>query len=403
MTQETEKTLDALEEQLTAQYQFRKNTVTSKTEFRHAKGKQPFRPMEDYTLNSMRRELKANGISVSKSEISGLLNSHFVLKVDVFQEYFTSLKLGTAKGSYIDRLADTVTTTNHTYWKKCLRKWLVGVVACAITPEVVNHQVLILVGAQGLGKTTWLHKLLPVALHGYMYSGHISPNNKDTLIMLTENLLVNLDELGSFKASDIDSLKELITKSNIQFRRPYGVYMENYIRRASLMGSVNNVSFLTDHTGNRRFLPFTVTNIDHNHKVNMDHVYGEAYQLYLQGFQYWFEGADIAEIEAHNEQYIDHSMEHELVEKFFTPAGKGEKAILYTATDICRLLAAAKVVNMNTATVQKIGAALRSLGFLRVKKDGRYKYAIKKPQEEIKQEAYPTYPNNIDKTENKAA
>jgi predicted P-loop ATPase len=156
------------------------------------------------------------------------------------------------------------------------------------------------------------------------------------------------------------------------------------------MGSVNNITFLCDDTGNRRFLPFKATAINHSHDINMDNVYAEAYQLYRKGFKYWFDGDEIAEIEAHNEQYVDRSIEHELVEKYFEPALKGDKVILYTSTEICRMLAAEKLINMSNAAVQKIGSALRSLGYSRVKKDGRYKYAIKKQEEET---TNPPYPN----------
>ena len=374
----TTRTTDQLENFLGTAYEFRRNVVIDKTEFRVKNTDHAFKPFGDYFVNSMRREMKAAGIKAVKSDISSLLNSSFVPKVDVFEEYFKAVhSSSTCTQKAIDKLADTVKTTNQALWAKCLRKWLVAAVACAINPDVVNHQILILVGEQGVGKTQWLHKLLPSTLKGYMYSGHINPNNKDTLVTLTENLFVNLDELASFRGADIDSLKELITKENIQFRRPYATYTENYLRRASFMGSVNHVAFLTDTTGHRRFMPFTAVNIDYKHSVNIDEVYAEAFSLYKQGFKYWFDSNEIAELEANNEQYLQLTMEQELVEKYLAPSEvESETAVAMTTTEIARYFHLADKMPFSNATVQKVGAALRSLGFKRVKRHGNYKYIV---------------------------
>ena len=124
-------------------------------------------------------------------------------------------------------------------------------VACALDEEKVNHQVLVLVGPQGIGKSSWLNSLLPKELSGYLYSGLINPNNKDTLVHLSENLFINLDELENLNKTELGSLKSLITQSAIKLRKAYGMFNENLRRRASFMGSVNDAEFLTDSTGNR--------------------------------------------------------------------------------------------------------------------------------------------------------
>jgi predicted P-loop ATPase len=373
--------IDKVEALLAQKYEFRKNVVKDKTEYRTAGTQHQFRQVTEYFLNSLKRTAKLEGVKVQKSEIANLLNSNFVRKTDVFREYFESLYTpyilldeNSFEFSYIDSLADTIITTKQELWRKFFKKWLVACVACAIEPEAVNHQVLILTGKQGIGKTRWLERLLPPTLKGYMYSGHISPGNKDTLTMLAENMFINLDELGGMNSNDLDAMKELITKSVIQFRRPYSVYTENYVRRASFMASVNHATFLNDLTGNRRFLPFTVVAANYQHEINIDDVFAEAYQLYKEGFKYWFDENDIPEIEENNEQYYEPPMEQQFIEKWLQPAKEDEPALVATTTEIALLFKQAEGMPMSQKAVQKIGSLLRKLGFSRVKHQGIYKY-----------------------------
>ena len=363
------------EKYLADRYEFRKNVITSKTEWRVKGSNEPFIEIGDYFLNSIQRELSNSDVD-EKVSLRSLLNSDYVKQVDLFTDYFKSLQPIPGTG-FIDGLSNTITTTNQDFWRLCFKKWLVASVACALNPEIVNQQVLVLIGPQGMGKTTWLHKLLPATLKGYMYSGYINPTNKDTLTTIAENMYINLDELGSLRQKDIDSLKELITKPTIQVRRPYAVYAENYIRRASFMASVNHANFLKDDTGTRRFLTFTTTAINYNHRVNMDDVYYEAYQLLQSGFKYWFDGDEIAQIEENNAPYMDISIEYDMVEKHFMPSEEDGQSILATATEITQHLRRVAHLPFSNATVQKVGSALRAMKFKRVKRKSLYMYVIK--------------------------
>lgn len=369
--------LDYLKRHLQTEYEFRKNTVTGRLEYRFARTNHRFERLDTYKLNSILWELKSDEHKVTKTDLNTLLNSEFTPRVDVFKEYFTSLPAIDDGTDYISLLASTMSTNNQQLWQVCFRKWLVGVVACAVNPSKSNHQVLVLVGPQGIGKTTWLNRLLPPALAGYMYGGFINPNNKDTLTTLSENLLINLDELGSFRNGDLESLKELITKSSIQVRRPYAEFAENFIRRASFMGAVNNFSFLSDATGNRRFLPFSVSTVDYLHSVDMDKVYRQAYDLYSSGtFKYWFDMEEIVAMKGHMEQYEDKTIEQQLVETNLEPATEANYTHILTTTEIAQGFIKSGL-RLTNASVQRIGTILRQKGFKRVKYKGVYMYLLK--------------------------
>src|SRR5690606_26596868 len=107
-----------------------------------------------------------------------------------FKNYFNGLpKWKKDDPDHIAELAHTITASNNEFWRWAFKKWLVNLVACAIT-ENVNQQVLVFVGKQGIGKSTWLNKLVPKKLEGYLYSGIVNPSNKDTLVNLSENLII---------------------------------------------------------------------------------------------------------------------------------------------------------------------------------------------------------------------
>jgi len=95
-----------------------------------------------------------------------------------------------------------------------------------------NHLLLIFVGGQGVGKTTWLNKLLPKELNEHIYMGVIN-QGKDSLVHLSECMYINIDEFETIGRKGLNQLKSIITQSKIRFRRPYGRINESLERRAS--------------------------------------------------------------------------------------------------------------------------------------------------------------------------
>ena len=211
-------------------------------------------------------------------------------------------------------------------------------VACVLDEKQVNQTVIVFSGKQGLGKTTWMEKLMPKQLKEYIFSGTINPNNKDTLIHLAECMLINLDELENLNRSEIGSLKEIITKTHIRMRKAYGHNNENLPRRASFAGSVNTAQFLNDTTGSRRFLCFEVEHIEYTHDIDINKVYAQALQLKEDGFRHWFNQEEIKEINANNEQYQIMSPEEELLLTWFEPAEKDKAQYFFNTTQIAQNL-----------------------------------------------------------------
>nr|WP_315215710.1 VapE domain-containing protein [uncultured Flavobacterium sp.] len=368
--------IDRLELFLSNKYVFRHNIVSGKLEFQYF-GKKKWNLMNDFIENSMLRECLKGRIKTNLSSLRNLLYSDFCVLFNPFEDYFFNLPSYDEKTDYITELANTITTTKQDLWQQCFKKWLVAMVGCVLDEKVINHTVIVFSGKQGLGKTTWVEKLVPKQLKEYLFSGTINPNNKDTLVQLSECMLINLDELENLNRSEIGSLKEIITKTQIRMRKAYGHNNETMPRRASFAGSVNTAQFLNDSTGSRRFLCFELEGIKYQHNVDINMAFSQALFLFKSGFRYWFDQEEIKSITENNEQYQLHSPEEELLLTWFEPIERENATLFLNASQIAAKLAEKAKININDGTINKIGKALKKHNFIRISIKTGYVYAIK--------------------------
>ncbi len=367
--------IDRLELFLSTRYVFRHNIVSGKLEFQYF-GKKKWNVMNDFIENSMLRECLKGRIKTNLSSLRNLLYSDFCELFNPFEDYFFNLPTYDEKTDYITELANTITTTKQDLWQQCFKKWLVAMVGCVLDEKVINHTVIVFSGKQGLGKTTWVEKLVPKPLKEYLFSGTINPNNKDTLVQLVECMLINLDELENLNRSEIGSLKEIITKTQIRMRKAYGHNNETMPRRASFAGSVNTAQFLNDSTGSRRFLCFELEGIKYQHDVDINLAFSQALFLFKSGFRFWFDQEEIKSITENNEQYQLHSPEEELLLTWFEPCEKNKANTFLNASQIASKLAERAKINVNDGTINKLGKALKKHNFIRLKKNGIFVYAL---------------------------
>ena len=368
--------IDRLELFLSNKYVFRHNMVSGKLEFQYF-GKKKWNVMNDFIENSMLRECLKGRIRTNLSSLRNLLYSDFCVLFNPFEDYFFNLPSYDEKTDYITELANTITTTKQDLWQQCFKKWLVAMVGCVLDDKVINHTVIVFSGKQGLGKTTWVEKLVPKPLKEYLFSGTINPNNKDTLVQLSECMLINLDELENLNRSEIGSLKEIITKTQIRMRKAYGHNNETMPRRASFAGSVNTAQFLNDSTGSRRFLCFELEGIKYQHNVDINMAFSQALFLFKSGFRHWFDQEEIKSITENNEQYQLHSPEEELLLTWFEPCPKEEATLFLNASQIAAKLADRTKLNLNDGTINKLGKALKKHNFTRLMRQGKPVYAVK--------------------------
>ena len=244
-----------------------------------------------------------------------------------------------------------------------LKKWLVAMVASWMDDRVVNNVMLVLIGPQGAYKTTWFAHLLPPQLREYFYtktnSGMVS---KDDLLTLSQYGLMCWEELDSMQLKELNKLKAVMTMPSINERAAYAHYHENRPHLASFCGTGNNVQFLSDPTGTRRWLPFEVENIDSpmTSPFNYEGIYSQAYALYRQGFRYWFDRNEILRLSQHNQQFETARSEHELIDEYFRQPVGIEGGEYLPASVILQLVGGTSMKDINAT---KLGRALTAMGF----------------------------------------
>ena len=338
---------DWLQENYLDYGRLRHNMVTDRIQVATDIGNTLWRDIEDTEFNSMLIQCaEALQRNIAKSEFETVLFSNIVPLVHPLRDYILSLRsYEEGEPDWIAMKADEVTLLypeQRDRFRGCLRKWLISMVACWMDDTKRNDQVLVLIGPQGIYKTTWLESLLPTSLRMYQNKLVLNGMGKvddDVRNMLYENALINMDELDAMNNSELNQVKSLITAQEVNNRGKYQRFKKRHVRIASFCGSTNKTQFLTDLTGSRRWLPFEVTNIQSpfDSFFPLDRMFAQAYHDYQRGVMYWFDKDDIASMELHNEEYRMQEGEEELLKLWFdTPAdGKGE---FMTAAEISDIL-----------------------------------------------------------------
>lgn len=287
------------------------------------------------------------GKRILKSDLHQLLGSEFSPEYNPFVDYLGSLPpiVDDDTTDYIDQVASMVHVAaadneKHHRWFK---KWFVAMIASWLDPEVTNHVILAYIGRQGIYKSTFMRRLLPPVLSGYFsVRNYASRMDKDDRLMLAEKGLVALEEIDSLTPRELNQLKAIVTAETIDERDAYSANRESRVHIASFCATGNNRRFLTDLTGNRRWLPFYVTDIDspYTHPIPYERLYAQAHALYRAGFQYWFEADEVAELDAHNANFEEPNMVQELIETYFRQPYGGEAGQFYTSANILTAITA---------------------------------------------------------------
>ena len=271
----------------------------------------------------------------------------------------------------IQELAQTVRVKGgeqeQMLWYRYLKKWIVSMVASWLSDDVVNNVILVLIGEQGAFKTTWFNYLLPPELRRYFYTKtNANRMSKDDLLTLAQYGLVCCEELDTMRPAELNQLKAVVTMPSIDERAAYAHFHEHRKHIASFCGTGNNPQFLSDPTGNRRWLPFEVESImsPRDNPFDYDAIYAEAYTLYKCGFRYWFEKDEIQELNRHNRKFETPRLEQELVDLYFRRPGPEEVGEFMSVARALQIISAG--ISQKLSAVYT-GRAFSELGFNRVR------------------------------------
>ncbi len=308
-------TFYSAKDEISSTYHLRYNDIKLEVEAAEF-GTNDFKTLNEDNLYCQLRECD---IKISKSDVQSILKSDFVNRYDPIRMFFENLKpYEEGEPDYIELLANYVKADNQEEFNKHFKKHLIRTVKCGFELFYFNKQAFILVHiTQNSGKTTFCRFLCPPELIQY-FAEDIS-TDKDGLILLAKNFLINLDELSTLQKAEINALKSYFSKSSINVRLPYQSKNSNIARRASFIGSTNLAQFLSDETGSVRWLCFSINSIDFNYSKDIDvnNVWRQAYYLYKQGVNPELTKDEVLENERRNSQFQQISLDEELVTKYF--------------------------------------------------------------------------------------
>ena len=370
----------AVELFLNENYCFRRNVLNGKVEFtmksdkdvlpdeagnRTSDSSSDWRPLTQEALNSIIRRAKKEQVcekSSPKTEIMEFVHSEDVPVHNPIGDDLKQLPKWNGQ-NHIAQLFSRlpgITSEQQGY----LATWLLSAVAHWLQMDTLhgNECVPTLIGAQGCGKTTFFHRLLPTELRQY-YLDHLNLSNKfDKEMALTNNLLVNLDELDAIRPSQHSALKQTLSKSKVNGRPIYGCVQEDRPRFASFVATTNNPHPLTDPTGSRRYICLQIPEgqyIDNSGDIDYEQLYAQAmYELTVAKTPYWFSNDEVARIQQLNQNYLVQKDIAEMVEACFRKPKEGEVAKLMNSkmllTHIQHQYPSVDINHGNTPTCFKI-------------------------------------------------
>ena len=309
-------TVEEMEEFINGYMKFRMNMLTHQIETQLIADAYTDRPeasachwqrLTDHIENSLWCAMQHHGMAVNLNELHTLLGSDFVKEYHPLKEYLDGLPPWDGETDYIGRLATMVHVKESPHsplqqdksrerndlsetpvrFADILKRWMVSMIAAALDETVVKQVILTLIGRQGSYKTSFMQHILPPVLSEYYTTkSNSSRMTKDDLFTMTENLVINLEEIDTMPPSELNQLKAMVTQRYVDERRAYGRNKVHLPHVASFVATGNNLQFLTDDTGNRRWLPFEVEDIDSPWEADIPYegIYSQTYALVTRNF-----------------------------------------------------------------------------------------------------------------------
>lgn len=153
-------------------------------------------------------------------------------------------------------LIDYLGAEDTAYTRKVARKLFVAGVARVFHPGIKYDYMVVLIGEQGTGKSTFARTM---GVDWFSDSLTITDMRDKTAAEKLLGVWINeIPEMDGFSKVDASTVKAFMTKESDRFRPAYGRLTVNRLRQSIMVGTSNKKEFLTDETGNRRFWPVDI-------------------------------------------------------------------------------------------------------------------------------------------------
>ena len=363
-----------IEQFLNDNYRLRRNMLSGKVEFKmRAEVTADYRSLTQEALNSIIIRALREGLDEEcnpKADITMYVNSEEVRMYNPVLDFLNDLPKWDGQ-NHVAKLFSRIPGLSSEQLA-FLAVWLRSTVAHWLQLDTMhgNEVVPVLIGAQGCGKTTFLRRLLPCQLREY-YLDHLNLSNKfDKEMALTNNLLVNLDELEAIRPSQHATLKQTLSKNKVNGRPIFGKAQDDRPRYASFVSTTNNPHPLTDATGSRRYICMTIPKgqlIDNAGDIDYEQLYAQVlYEIRELNAPYWFNNEEVTRIQQLNLAYMQQKDIAEMVKACFRKPNEGEKVKSMNTTEMLEIIRDAYPnVTVTTKAKVELGRALVALDYER--------------------------------------
>lgn len=201
------------------------------------------------------------------------------------KEYLNKLKWdGTER---LERLfIDYLGASDTAYVRTVTKISLLACVYRVMEAPYKHDTTLVLVGNQGIGKSFILSKLGM----DYFNESVNTIKGDEVFMKISSSWIVELGELTALKGASSEQVKSFLSATEDTFRPKYSKYAKKHPRRCVFFGTTNEMEFLKDETGNRRFYPVKLGEITASKNVfedftqcEVDQVWAEAVECFKRG------------------------------------------------------------------------------------------------------------------------
>lgn len=379
----TSEVVQLIELFLQENYELRYNKLSKKTEIRLRKPGEEFRPLTDKMTNSIIRRIKleVEDVTSVKQNVQEYLDSEDICQYDPIQDWLESLP----KWDGQNRVAELFSripgiTTEQIYWCSI---WMRSTVAHWMNLDMLhgNECVPTFIGSQGCGKSTFCHRLLPPHLRTYYMDNFNLSNKFDKEMTMTNNLLVNLDELDQIRPSQQAQLKQALSKAKVNGRTIFGRCQQDRMRYASFVATTNNPQPLQDNTGSRRYLCIHIPEgmlIDNESEINYEQLYAQLVtEVKDLNLRYWFTNEETMQIQQANAPYQQEQDLSMMLDACFRRPNEGEESQCLTTKAIQEMLKKQyPQLKVTHALSIQIGMKLKAQGYKNVNHHGCSCYQV---------------------------
>lgn len=171
------------------------------------------------------------------------------------------------------------------YIMSASKNFWISMAARVYRPGCQVDNMLVLEGAQGIGKTNALR-----VIGGEWYAeAQENIMSKDFFMILRGKIIIEVSELNAFKRAEVTRIKQVITAATDRYRAPYERHAKDHPRQSVFVGTTNQQTYLDDETGGRRFWPIVCGEINLKWiKENREQLFAEAVKCFKSG-EMWYE------------------------------------------------------------------------------------------------------------------